>query len=138
MTITEYLRELEQLKWSIESKKEKILSLESLAANTTAALTGMQKRPSPEKSRMAEAICEKVDLEASIQEDERTIEALKTEMSAAIDRVEDPKYQAILYKRYIRGMTVETIGRDIAYSERSTKRMISEASKVLQEILGKS
>jgi DNA-directed RNA polymerase specialized sigma24 family protein len=137
MTISEYLRELEHLKWSIESKKEKILSLELLATNTTSALTGMQKSPSPEKSRMAEAICKKIDLEASIKEDEQTIEALKAELGAAIDRVEDPKYRAILYKRFIRGMTVECLADAILCSERTAKRLISEASKKLEESLQK-
>lgn len=135
MTVSEYTQRIDHLKWMIESKKERILALEEIATSITSVQTGMPHDPSPVQSRMAEAVLKKLDLENSIKADEAEIQALKEELGAAIEMVSSPKYQTILYKRYIRSMTVEEIGEDIAYSERSTKRLISEATRALEEKL---
>ena len=135
MTIQEYTQKIEHLKWLIESKKEKILALEAIATNTSAALTGMPRNPSPSQSRMADAILRKVDLENSIKEDEAAIQELKEMMSAAIERVSSPKHQAVLYKRYIRNMTLEAIADEIGYCERTIRRVISEANRMLEKEL---
>ena len=135
MTIQEYTKKIDHLRWLVESKKEKILALEAIATNTTAALTGMPHNPSPVQSRMADAILRKIELENSIKEDEAAIQALREQMASAIERVLSPKHQAVLYKRYVRGMTVEEIGDDIAYSARTTKRLMSEAMRMLEDEL---
>lgn len=135
MTIQEYTQKIDHLRWLIESKKEKILALEAIATNTTATLTGMPHNPSPSQSRMADAILRKIELENSIKEDEAEMQALREQMATAIERVSSPKHQAVLYKRYVRGMTVEEIGDDIAYSARTTKRLMSEAMRMLEDEL---
>jgi DNA-directed RNA polymerase specialized sigma24 family protein len=135
MTISEYTQRIDHLKWMIESKKEKILALEEIATSITSVQTGMPHDPSPVQSRMAEAVLKKLDLENSIKEDEAAIKALKEELGTAIDRVTSPKYQTILYKRYIRSMSTDEIRADIAYSERSTQRLIGEATRALEEVL---
>ncbi len=106
--------------------------LEAIATNTTTAPTGMPHNPSSPQSRMADAILKKLELENSIKEDEATIQALKEELSMAIEQVPSPKHQAVLYKRYIRNMTVEEISDEIAYSVRTVHRLISEASRMLE------
>jgi len=135
MTIQEYTKKIEHLRWSIESKKERILSLEAIATNTTAALTGMPRNPSPVQSRMADAVLRKIELENSIKEDEAEIQRLQEQMASAIERVPSPKHQTVLYKKYIRGMTAEDIASDICYSLRTTRRVISEAQGMLETIL---
>lgn len=135
MTVQECFQRLEQLRWQIESKKERILALEALAENTSSTITGMPHNPRPSQSRMADAVCKIVDLEASIKQDEAEVERLKSQMSAAIEQVEDPKYRAVLYKRYVRGMTVDEIASDISYAERTTKRILSKANRLLEQKL---
>lgn len=137
MTISEYTQRIDHLKWMIESKKEKILALEEIATSITSVQTGMPHDPSPTQSRMAEAVMKKLDLENSIKADEAEIQALKEDLSAAIEKVTSPKYQAILFKRFIRNMTMEEIGDEIAYSARTIQRMSREALKALDEILSK-
>ena len=135
MTISEYTQKIDHLRWLIESKKEKILALEAIATNTTAALTGMPHNPSSVQSRMADALLKKLELENSIREDEASLQALKEALGEAIERVSSPKHQAILYKRYIRNMTIDEIAVEISYSERTAKRLISEANRMLEEVL---
>lgn len=138
MTIQEYTQKIEHLRWVIESKKEKVLVLESIATNTTQNLTGMPHNPSPSQSRMADAVCKIVDLEASIKQDEAEIERLKTQMSVAIDQVEDPKHRAVLYKRLIRNMTLDQIAEEIAYCRKTAQRFLKAGIERLEIILKKS
>lgn len=77
----------------------------------------------------------KLDLENSIKADEIEIQALKEELGEAIEKVKSPKYQAILYKRYIRNMSFDEICVDLSYSSRSVFRMHKEAAKALEEVL---
>ncbi len=135
MTISEYTQKIDHLRWLIESKKERILALEAIATNTTAALTGMPHNPSSVQSRMADALLRKLEIENSIREDEASLQALKEVLGEAIERVSSPKHQAILYKRYIRNMTIDEIAVEISYSERTAKRLISEANRMLEEVL---
>ena len=135
MTISEYTQKIDHLRWLIESKKERILALEAIATNTTAAMTGMPHNPSSVQSRMADALLKKLELENSIREDEASLQALKEVLGEAIERVSSPKHQAILYKRYIRNMTIDEIAVEISYSERTAKRLISEANRMLEEVL---
>ncbi len=137
MTISEYTQRIDHLKWMIESKKERILALEEIATSITSVQTGMPHDPSPVQSRMAEAVLKKLDLENSIKADEAEIQALKEELGSAIEKVKSPKYQAILYKRFIRNMTMEEIGDEIAYSERTIQRLSREALVALDDILSK-
>lgn len=138
MTISEYTQRIDHLKWMIESKKEKILALEEIATSMTSVQTGMPHDPSPVQSRMAEAVLKKLDLENSIKEDEAEIQGLKEELSSAIEKVKSPKYQAILFKRYIRNMTVDEIAEDLSYSESTVFRIHREAAKALEEIFAKN
>ena len=137
MTISDYTQRIDHLKWMIESKKERILALEEIATSITSVQTGMPHDPSPVQSRMAEAVLKKLDLENSIKADEAEIQALKEELGSAIEKVKSPKYQAILYKRFLRNMTMEEIGDEIAYSERTIQRLSREALVALDDILSK-
>lgn len=137
MTISDYTQRIDHLKWMIESKKERILALEEIATSITSVQTGMPHDPSPVQSRMAEAVLKKLDLENSIKADEAEIQALKEELGLAIEKVKSPKYQAILFKRYIRNMTVDEIAEDVSYCERTVFRLNREATKALEEILSK-
>lgn len=135
MTIQEYTYKMDRLKWTIESKKERIRVLEDIAMSTTSSICGMPHAPSPSLSRMADAIDCKIDVESSIKEDEAAIRRLKETMALAIDRIDSPKHRTVLYKKYIRNLTVGSIAQDIRYSERSTKRLISEGNHLLEEVL---
>ena len=135
MTIQEYTQKIEHLRWLIESKKEKILALEAIATNTTASLTGMPHNPSPTQSRMADAILRKIELENSIKEDESAMQALREQMASAIELVPSPKHQAVLFKRYVRGMTIEEIADDIGYCSRTAQRFLRTATSTLEKIL---
>ena len=135
MPIKEYSQQLDSLMWSIESKKEKIRALESIATNTTQTLTGMPHNPSAIPSRMADAAGKIVDLESSIKNDEAKIEELKMKMCAAIDQVPEAKYRVVLNKRYIRGMTIDEIAEDILYCQRTAYRFLKTANKLLEKIL---
>ena len=67
---------------------------------------------------------EKADeLEEEIREDEKELERLKTEVSIAIDKLEEPNAQILLYYRYVMFMTMPKIAVEMHYSLRWTKRL---------------
>lgn len=138
MTIQEYTQRIDDLMWQIESKKEKLLVLESAATCTTSAPSGMPHNPSPSQSRMADVIVKKLELQDSIKADEAEIQSLREYLAATIDQIPSPKYRAVLCKKYIRSMTNEEIAEEIAYSVRTTRRILGEAIRVLSEKMSSS
>lgn len=111
MTPKEYLLNIGKMKRAIEAKREKIRSLEELATSATQTITGMPHNPSSTKSRMADAVCKKVDLE-------REIAQLEAERSAAIaylNTLPDTEETTLLIKRYVRELTWEDIAIEMHY-----------------------
>ena len=69
MTAKEYLSQAYRLDQRIRSKQEQIASLNDLATDCSATLTGMPRNPNRGGSRMADAVCKIIDLENDIAKD---------------------------------------------------------------------
>ena len=125
MTDKEYLLNIGKLKRAIEAKKEKIRSLDEIATSATQTITGMPHNPSSTQSRMAEAVCKKVDLEREIVE----LEAERNDAIAYLNTLPDTEETTLLIKRYVRELTWEDIALEMYISVRSVYRLHREAVK---------
>ena len=137
MTIKDYLAQVKALEYSIENKKDTIISLRDLANKTTQNLTGMPHVSSQSQSRVSEAVCKMIDVEQSLREDEAALVSLKMLMRDAIEEVEPAKYRKVLYKRYVRDMSIDAIGDELLCSARNVQRLLAPAKAVLEIILEK-
>ena len=125
MTDKEYLLNIGKLKRAIEAKREKIRSLEEMATSATQSITGMPHNPSSIQSRMAEAVCKKVDLEKEIVQ----LEAERNEAIAYLNTLPDTEETTLLIKRYVRELTWDDIAVEMYTSVRSVYRLHREAIK---------
>jgi len=125
MTDKEYLLNIGKLKRAIEAKKEKIRSLDEIATSATQTITGMPHNPSSTQSRMAEAVCKKVDLEREIVK----LEAERNDAIAYLNTLPDTEETTLLIKRYVRELTWEDIALEMYISVRSVYRLHREAVK---------
>lgn len=125
MTDKEYLLNIGKLKRAIEAKKEKIRSLDEIATSATQTITGMPHNPSSTQSRMAEAVCKKVDIEREIVK----LEAERNDAIAYLNTLPDTEETTLLIKRYVRELTWEDIALEMYISVRSAYRLHREAVK---------
>lgn len=135
MTAKEYLLQARFLDNRINSKIQKIASLNDLATSCTATLSDMPKNPNRGGSRMADTVCKIVDLQDELKRDIESLVDLKREIMSVIKAVPSPEHQTLLEKRYLCFITWEQIAVDLSYSIQHTYRMHDEALKEVETIL---
>lgn len=101
MTAKEYLMQAKFLDMRINSKIQQVEALNDLATSASSVLTGMPRNPNKATSKMADAVCKIVDLQAEINHDIDALVDLKKEISSTIKAVPSPELQTLLEKRYL-------------------------------------
>ena len=127
MTAKEYLNQAYRLDQRIRSKQEQIASLNDLATDCSATLTGMPRTPNRGGSRMEDAVCKIIDLENEIAADMERLVELKAEIISTIKAVDCIEYQLILEKRYISGKSWPEIAVDLGYKMRHLYKLHDDA-----------
>ena len=116
MTAKDYLSQAYRIDQRINSKLEKVCSLNALATKCTSTLTGIPRSPNAATSTMADAVAKIVDLQAEINLDINYLVDLKREIVSVIKTIDNPEYQTLLEKRYLCFMSWERIAADMGYS----------------------
>lgn len=129
MTAKEYLQQARYLDSRINSKLQQIASLNELASRCTSTISDMPKNPNHGGSRMEDAVCKIVDLQAEINADIDSLVDLKREIMSVIKAIPNVEYQTLLEKRYLCFITWEQIAVDMNYSMQHIHRMHSAALK---------
>ena len=127
MTAKEYLNQAYRLDQRIRSKQEQIASLNDLATDCSATLTGMPRNPNRGGSRMADAVAKIVDLQNEVAADMERLVELKAEIISTIKAVDCIEYQLILEKRYISGKSWPEIAVDLGYKMRHLYKLHDDA-----------
>ena len=127
MTAKTYLSQARYLDMRIKSKLQQIDSLNELATTCTSVLTGMPRNPSASVSRMADAVCKIVDLQADINHDIDMLVDLKKEIMGVIKAVTNPEHQTLLEKRYLCFLSWEKIAVDMGYDLRYIHKLHTRA-----------
>lgn len=127
MTTKAYLSQARYLDMRIKSKIQQIDSLNELATSCSAVMTGMPHNPSPNTSRMADAIVKIIDLEDEIRHDMDELIDLKAEITGVIKAVANPEHQTLLEKRYLCYLSWEKIAVDMGYDLRYIHKLHNRA-----------
>lgn len=127
MTTKAYLSQARYLDMRIKSKLQQIDSLNELATTCTSVLTGMPRNPSASVSRMADAVCKIIDLQAEINRDIDMLVDLKKEIMGVIKAVANPEHQTLLEKRYLCFLSWEKIAVDMGYDLRYIHKLHTRA-----------
>lgn len=130
MSAKEYLRQLIFLENIIKEDREKVARLKAQTGTKGTSLSPDKVQTSPNQSRQADIVCEWVDLEQQIAEDE----AKRKEICTTIQTL--PPYEAtILYKCYAYDKSLKEISRDMRRSYSWVSKIHSHGLKKIQRIL---
>lgn len=108
--------------------KEELQEQKTRAASVTAALTGMPGAASDGQTlpRAVESI---VEAQQELQAQINVCGAIRREVVAAIDQVQDERDHTILYRRYVLGQTYEQIAEAM---DRTTRSIIYRHNKAIE------
>ena len=99
MTPKEYLGKTYRLDQGINSKLEKIESLNELATKASTTLTGMPRNTNDTTSKMEDVIVKIIDLQTEINNDIDELVDLKAQIIRLIKDVDNYEYQTLLEKK---------------------------------------
>lgn len=135
MTAKEFLNQAYLLDQRIKSNSDQIQSLNDLATDCSATLTGMPRNPNRGGSRMADAVCKIIDLQDEIAADMDKLVQLKKDIVEVIRQVDDVELRILLEKRYLCGATWEEITMSLYHNRRWVFRLHDKALDAVQKIL---
>lgn len=116
-----YLIQLEYIDDMINEKKDIIESMRSSITGTSASVEGERVQTSP-KDRLGETCVKIVDL--CMQDDIDKLLEMKAEVIQTIDQyVTDLKARKLLYLRYIKYMSIETVAHEMRMSRATAYKM---------------
>lgn len=133
MTEDEKKRWLWRYRGSLEKEKALRADLqeqETRPAKTTAALTGMPGGGSDGQT-LARAVESIVEAQQKLQAQINVCGAVRLEVVAAIDQIEDERDHAILYRRYVLGQRFEQIAVEMSLEYRWVRRLHKRAITAL-------
>lgn len=131
MTDQDKKRWLWRYRESLEKEKALRADLqeqESRAVKTTAVLTGMP-GGGGDGQTLARAVESIVEAQQKLQAQINVCGAVRREVVAAIDQVQDERDHAILYRRYVLGQTYEQIAEAM---DRTTRSIIYRHNKAIE------
>jgi hypothetical protein len=135
MTAKEYLSQAYRLDLRIQSKKNQIASLESIAMNCTPAVTEMPRNPSTSVSPMADAVCKIVDIKNDLRDEITELLNYKISILEIIHGVKNLEYQLILEKRYLCYQRWEDIACDLNYSVSWVLKLHRKALRAVDAVM---
>ena len=118
-----YLKRYRFLDREISRKVEEVLRLRFNLEKVTAALTPEPKGGGSIYSKTEAMVAKVVDLEAEINADVDRLFAIRKDIEAAIEAVEDDRERLLLQYRYLDGCTFEWIAGDMGYHWRSVHKI---------------
>jgi hypothetical protein len=105
------------------------------AMGGTSRITAERVSGTSSRSKVEDAVCAALDLEAQIGRELLELAHVRAEICEMIGRVESPTYKALLEKRYLHCMTWIMIADEMHYSERQVIRLHGGALQVVNTFL---
>ena len=117
MTAKRYLQQLRTLNIKIQQREEQIRELKSKAMGSGSLTSDSERvQTSISGDKMSENVSRYLDLQAEVEELLASYAETKNEIITAIQKLEDPRYIEILYKRYVGFETFDRIACDMNYN----------------------
>lgn len=134
MNAERFLEQYEKLSAMIETKMQRILNLEDAATSITVQSFMERVQSSGSKERMANAICEKLDLNSEVVLEVITLDEKRREIERVIECLPTHEYR-VLYKRFIENKELYIIADELKKSYSWVSKKKKSGLKHVQEIL---
>ena len=133
MKAFDYLNQIKKMDVKINNDIEELESLQALAAKTTSALGGNRVQASGSQQKMADCVHKIIQLKEDIDSEIDTYVEYKEQVKKFIHEACDADCCRLLYLRYFKYETWETIAKKMNYSRQwVTKSLHKKALKQMQ------
>jgi hypothetical protein len=100
MKAQDFLKQLKKIDCIISNKMAELEQWQNVATSITAPMGGERVQSSGSKERMADAVCEKVDILTEIREEINRLLAKRKEIISVLEQLEADEYD-LMYKVYV-------------------------------------
>ncbi len=133
-----YLRRIELLDAHINNKLNDLATLRTMVTKITATITPVAVAGSGNQDKLGDAVAKIVDLQNEInQKIDKFVDA-KIEVSAVLEKLQEPDHVKVLHKRYIEYKPWEMIACEMRYSYRNVCYIHGKALQAVEAILKES
>lgn len=133
MTAREYLSEVQRLQTIIEQKQERIKEIRESASTVRAVRFDLEKvQGGGHTDRIGEAVAKIVDLETEVEGDMMNLLYRQHEIVNQIQKVDNPLYMQLLFKRYYEGKDFQRITDEMRISYRYSLNLHKKALKAFE------
>ena len=123
----EYLNQIQRYDKIIQNKQEEIDYLHSLATSLGSFSYGEKVQSSGSQDKMGDLVSKIVDLQVELIDIRQKYLDKRTEVIRSIDAVTNPVLYDILFKKYVKGKSLDVIADNIGYSYQRTKELHLQA-----------
>ena len=134
MTAKEYLSEVQTLQTIIEQKQEALKQIrESVTSVHGLQYDRERVQGSKQTDRIGETVAKIVDIEKEVEADVITLICKKHETIKQIHTLQNPRFIALLFKRYIEYKKFQTIAEEMDLTEQYVKHLHGKALKAFEK-----
>lgn len=137
MGAKEYLQKIRMYDTRIESKLLEVQALRAMITKITPTMKTDVVTASSPQDKLGDAVAKIVDLETEIDNEIDAYVDLKREVTALLERLENPFHYKVLHQRYFLYHTFERIATDMHYSFRGVCYLHGRALQAFDELLQK-
>lgn len=130
-----YLRKIELLDAHINNKLSDLHQLRTMVTKITATISPVAVSGSGSQDKLGDAVAKIVDLQTDINKQIDEYVDLKREISAVLEKMDDPDQVKVLHKRYFEYKPWERIACEMKYSFRNVCYIHGKALQAVETIL---
>lgn len=135
MTAKEYLNQVRNLESKMKILKEEIDTLREMVVSTGASQQGERVLSSGTQDKMAETICKINEKECEWNDLMREFALARANVIINIQKLNNPEYEQILYKRYCQSKKWEEIALEMNYTYQWVCKLHGRALLELDKVL---
>ena len=132
----EFLNELKKIDAMIKNKEIEIEQWRSIATNSTVCSDGERVQSSGSKQKMADAVCEFVDITAEVEAEKNRLIQKKRDIIQVIEQLPATQYD-LLHKIYVQSFTLAEAAdmemRSYSWAKNVHRKGLSNVQKILDE-----
>ena len=133
MTASEYLRQIGLMDNRLKQKMALVVEMKSTANGLKGVAYDADRVQTSPDDRMANTMAKIIDLEYEIMDDVYALTALKTEVVKNILRLNNEKYESVLFYRYVNRRTFQNIAIEMDCDIRHVFRLHGKALRIFDQ-----
>lgn len=135
MKAKEYLLKIEKNEKLINNKRDELFKLRCMAESTTIDSANESVQSSASSDKLGNLVARIVDLENEIISDSIKAVSDMQDRIATIEQIDDATEYDILYKRYVKHLTLQQVSEELNYTYEWICKLHGRALEKIQQII---